>query len=387
MVVLVAGCATSLPPAGGRDWSHGLVIDASSSASTLFAYRWRRGARDRLPRIETYDAPCPPVKPGLGRYGGRPRAAAASLRPLLRCAIELVGRDSQAQARTSISLLGTAGLRLLPADEREEILAAVRGALDATPFGSTSARVISGDEEGVYGWLGVNYLLGRLDPDNPLPTVGALDLGGASAQITFVPREPPREHAQAITLAGDSYRLYTYSYLGLGQDRARRAVGSPACFLAGYPIPGGGVGTGNYQACRAAIVGAFAEPCGRAPCSLFGVYQPPAHGDFLAFSVYAYTARFFGIENRLSAAEMERAGREFCSRSWQGLIAEDPSVANSPFVPNYCFSAAYVVTLLAEGFGFPFQKTLVRAPFELRGEKVGYWALGALLYEIAGSAD
>jgi hypothetical protein len=41
---------------------------------------------------------------------------------------------------------------------------------------------------GVFGWLAVNYLLHKIPfsaQEPPLQTVGALDLGGGSSQITF----------------------------------------------------------------------------------------------------------------------------------------------------------------------------------------------------------
>lgn len=66
-------------------------------------------------------------------------------------------------------------------------MASVRNYLSTTPFKFQDkwARVISGEEEGVFGWITVNYLASTLVPQGGT-TLGALDLGGASTQITFV---------------------------------------------------------------------------------------------------------------------------------------------------------------------------------------------------------
>ncbi len=391
--VLLAGCATTSPPApvvtaADSAWSHALVIDASSSASTLHAYRWRPDPEGGLPRIEEVELgrECEYVEPGLAHYGSRPEAAVASLEPLLGCAIDFVGEGPDVRARAALHLRATAGLRLLPVDQQEGIRDAVGAALDRVPFGTTSARLISGAEEGIFGWLSVNYLLGRLGPGDPVPTFGALDLGGASTQVTFAPRERPREHGQAITLNGRTHHVYTYSYLGLGQDEARKSVASPACYLEGFPIPGGGVGTGDYDGCRAAIRVALGRPCVTPPCSMFGVYQPPLRGEFLGLSVYAYAASFFDLDDYLSPASLEEAGRQFCDLSWTDLVQADPTIVDDRHVEKFCFSAAYSVTLLTDGFGLPFEAERVRAPIRVEGNEVG-WALGALLYELAGDSD
>ena len=393
-LALAAACSR---PSGtvSFDGGYGLVIDASSSASTLHIYEWTQESAEgrslRLPSIvgletDGRSTDCEPAEPGLSQYAGRPDDTAGSLEPLVRCALERIGNDPRDLQRTSLHLRATAGLRLLAAEDQEAILTSVRSYLATTPFGSTSARIISGEEEGVYGWLSVNYLLGHLEHGGAFPTVGALDLGGASTQITFVPLDRPRADGQAISLAGNTYHVYTHSYLGLGQDQARQAVSSPACFLKGYPIPAGGVGTGDYDGCRDAIRDTLARPCDDEPCSLFGVFQPPVYGDFLALSVYAYTSRFFGLEGRLSPSELESLARPFCAQSWNRLVADDPSVADNPYLPNYCFSAAFVVTLMTDGFGLPFTTERVHAPIKVQGTPVG-WALGALLYELAGGAD
>lgn len=54
-------------------------------------------------------------------------------------------------------------------------------------------------------------------------TSGALDLGGASTQITFVPNELSSESPENLLyfrLYGKDYRVYTHSFLCYGKDQA-----------------------------------------------------------------------------------------------------------------------------------------------------------------------
>ena len=417
LVLLGIGCASASPPSaplaesdaetgstgstdstGSTGWRYALVIDASSSASTLHIFEWMPAIDSRLPRIEAAPRTGSPgakaagegwekrVKTGLDSYRGRPNEAAASLEPLIEYALDKIGGDPATLARTSVLVRATAGMRLLEASHQAEILSSIDRYLESTPFGSTSTRVISGAEEGLYGWITVNYILGHLEHGGRFPTVGALDLGGASTQITFQPLDFPKRLAETITLGSNTYHLYTKSYLGLGQDRARETVASPACFLVGYPTPQG-PGTGDFEACRTAIHEALTVACpeDEQSCSMFGSYQPPLYGDFLALSVYAYTADFFGLRERMRPEDLEVAGREFCSRNWQRWLADEPEVADNPYLPLYCYAAVHVVTLLTDGFGFPADTDRISAPLKVQGSAIG-WTLGALLYELAGSA-
>lgn len=409
--LLGIGCASGPPPlelsarpaaetgsAGSAAWRYALVIDASSSASTLHIFEWMPAIGDRLPRIEPAPRTGSPsakasgepwqmrVQPGLGAYPGQPHEAAASLEPLIEYALDKIGGNPATLARTSVSVRATAGMRLLKARDRAEILSSIDRYLESTPFRPTPTRVISGAEEGLYGWITVNYILGHLEHGGRFSTVGALDLGGASTQITFQPLDFPKRFAETITLGSNTYNLYAKSYPDLGQDKARETVASPACFLVGYPSPHG-PGTGDFDACRTAIREALSAPCpeGEPSCSMFGSYQPPLYGDFLALSVYAYTADFFGLRDRVRPEDLEAAGRDFCSRDWQLWVADEPEVANNPYLPLFCYSAAHVVTLLTDGFGFPADTDRISAPLKVQGSEIG-WTLGALLYELAGSA-
>lgn len=70
-----------------------------------------------------------------------------------------------------------------------------------------------------YGYVGRWLNSGR-------KTVGALDLGGASTQITFETPETVENELNSMTLRlyGQEYSLYTHSYLCYGKEEALRQI-------------------------------------------------------------------------------------------------------------------------------------------------------------------
>ena len=51
-----------------------------------------------------------------------------------------------------------------------------------------TGEVLSGEEEGAFGWLMANDFHGEICGD-PQKTVGSLDMGGDSAEIAFIPQD------------------------------------------------------------------------------------------------------------------------------------------------------------------------------------------------------
>lgn len=133
------------------------------------------------------------LKPGLSSYAGRPSEAAQSLEPLIRNALDIVPRAQHSE--TTIEVRATAGLRLLPGAQADEILAAVRVYLKTQPFRFTDGQVsiMDGIDEGAYAWLTLNYLLGRMsEPWDKM--VAAVDQGGGSVQIAYALGASPPCH-------------------------------------------------------------------------------------------------------------------------------------------------------------------------------------------------
>ncbi|WP_375055225.1 hypothetical protein [Zobellella sp. DQSA1] len=127
----------------------------------------------------------------------------------------------------SVMVYATAGMRLAEAEDRAgsarlwqllaEKLQAKAGDVPVL------TRTLTGYEEGLFAWLAVG--VGRDDLD-----FGIVEMGGASSQIAFpCPRCDRADDAvRPVWLNGEPVAFYSYSFLGLGQDEAPKALGQPA---------------------------------------------------------------------------------------------------------------------------------------------------------------
>jgi hypothetical protein len=376
--LLALGCGAPLAPptpAGSQGPRYAAVIDAGSSGSRIHVYRWR--PRAPLPWVE--EGWRLRVEPGLSAFAGEADAVAEHLTPLIEFALDRISGDGGVMGggeRPLLLLEATGGLRALEAPVRDDLLASARAYLETTPFELTGVEVIDGRSEGLYGWITVNYLLGRLASGGP--TAAALDLGGVSTQIAFEPSGASSERTR-LTLGGREWSLYVKSYAGLGQDEAREAAASAACFPSGFPLEKGGVGIGDYPGCRRDVLRYLAPR--------LDPDQPALVGEIFAFSAFYYAADFFGLEDTFSLAALEAAGVDYCARPWSELeVTYRDRLAWDPYVPRHCFTAAFVVALLHDGYGLTLESDQVQAVSTLAGQDVG-WTLGSLLFELAAGGQ
>ncbi|KAI8053437.1 nucleoside phosphatase GDA1/CD39, partial [Syncephalis plumigaleata] len=284
------------------------IIDAGSSGSRLLAFHWetirpREGNITVLPLMDEKGKQYKEkVRPGLSAQ--TPESVAEHLAPLINKAKEIIPKEKHES--TTIFLKATAGMRLVPMAERKRLIDAVSAYFsDKTrvPFSfdsANNAQVIPGEDEGAFGWISVNTLLGNLKSSDVRNTVAALDLGGASTQITFRPTTTPLENSYNIWLNSRKYDLYTHSYLRLGVNEARsryiaalmakrggnngNAMNDPCMYrdlTQDYPLHGGNtvklVGQGQFDACYQAVKSTLLGRntfCATEPCAINGVHQP-----------------------------------------------------------------------------------------------------------------
>lgn len=408
---------------------YGIIIDAGSSHTDITVYKWPSDSKYKGTAKVKQIAFSTCSSSGISSFKDNPEQAGLVISTCIdTIAIKSVPKHDRSQ--TPIYVGATAGMRLLCARKKnacDQVMQAVTGALDKSEFkhNNQSARILTGKEEGVFGWMTVNLLKKRIankqDDHNNASTFGALDMGGASAEISFIPKagtSVPEQYSKKLKVYGDTYPLYTHSFLCFGLKEAERRLLASLVQRSGYATnvtnpcyPAGFMrtvfaydiwmlpcsmkpksnifplnpdqeylitGTSDPNQCREIIRSLFNETeCEFGSCSFNGAYQPELFGHFLAFSGYGFVTSFLNVTKIDSIANLGKSGQAICKDDWLKLKKNHPATADK-YLHKYCFDAEYIYQILT--YGFHFQEDSKRVTFvnQIRGTDVG-WSLGFMV--------
>ncbi|MED6271644.1 hypothetical protein CHARACLAT_022343 [Characodon lateralis] len=400
-----------------QKYKYGIVLDAGSSHTALYIYEWPAEKDNNTGRVEQKHS-CKVTGKGISSYAAEPEKAGMSLTECMREAEMQV--PTKRHHETPLYLGATAGMRLLNMENSlasDKVFQAVEKALQSFPFSYQGARILSGQEEGAFGWVTVNYLDDRLKQG--LETTGALDLGGASTQISFVSSNydisESTSNSVTFRLYGNDYNLYTHSFLCYGKDQVLRMalahqtqLGpmkiSDPCFHPGYsgkrdytslydspcvshrkpenaPADFNHTGEGNFSQCQEVVRSLFNfTACKYSRCSFNGVFQPPLQGPFGAFSAYYFVMNFLNLTHTSIPLETVKKNlASYCATPWNQIKKQHLGMVRVKYLAEYCFSGTYILTLLTEGYGFT-NETFSNIKFikEIKGSDAG-WTLGYML--------
>lgn len=233
----------------GNPFNYIVIIDAGSTGSRAYVYHYpSKPLRDdksnvNFPQVSmSGNKWMKKIRPGLSSFADNSEKAGSDhIKDLIQFAEKIVPESQH--YRTPVFLHATGGLRLLTKKQQHALLTGVCQYVQKktqfyVPECDTHFSTIEGSSEGIFGWVAMNYLIGDFsDPDAHAhgkghTTYGFLDMGGASAQITFVPNATGIEsHKQQLymvklaTIDGErdmSFNVYSKSFLGAGVYEARR---------------------------------------------------------------------------------------------------------------------------------------------------------------------
>ena len=425
---LHAGYQEPLKQANG--FQYGVQMDAGSSHTTVYVYKWKERVFDTVPPSLTQIEGDPLFhdnqEPGISDFAENPSGAGPSIQGLLDSAQAALKKDGIDDVSGVPVFLGaTAGMRMLPPAQVTAILHSVRSTVATSKFmyEADFIRVLSGEEEGVFGWLAANWLQGTFQGPSD-KTYGALDLGGASTQTTFHPDEAILADFFPLDVARTSHQLYTHSYLYYGNDQARfrmldslvnestplAPVTNP-CYPKGFSQKGGTVspghpdvsftGSSDWQGCMAQtkklitdLQPADEKDCmqsSHSECTFAGAYMPsvPEHMDMLAVSTFFYVWNFFELKTGADARSddlnaLKAKAKAVCSMSndeYENYVKKVSGGKIGSRSYNYCAGAGYIHALLSVGYGLDTENTPIRVTKDINGLDAG-WQFGAMLYEI-----
>uniref|UniRef100_A0A8C1NMN3 nucleoside diphosphate phosphatase n=1 Tax=Cyprinus carpio TaxID=7962 RepID=A0A8C1NMN3_CYPCA len=344
---------------------YGIMFDAGSTGTRIHIYKFIQKDPVELPVLdsEMYNA----VKPGLSAYADMPEVGGETIRQLLKVAKKTIPKEQWIQ--TPVVLKATAGLRLLPQEKAKALLNEVKEIFDDSPFfvPENSVTIMNGTNEGVLAWVTVNFLTGHLYTKTR-KTVGILDLGGGSTQITFLPRlkktvlTAPADYIAKINMFNSTFKLYTHSYLGNGLIAARLAT------LGALGADDWSFGGLTYK-----VSGIPDEKKVSLLSSLIKLFNNSVTTDiiFYAFSYYYDRAVESGLIDgsrggTVEVRDFKKRAKEVCNKMTK----------YRPISPFLCMDMTYITCLLKEGFGFK-DSTVLKLTKKVNNVETS-WALGAI---------
>ena len=371
---------------------YAVVIDAGSTGSRVHIFKFAKGIKGDL-ELESDDFD--QLKPGLSAYADKPEQGAQSLKPLLERAMKAV--PSEMHSSTPIMVGATAGLRLLPDGKADVILDHVKSFLEEYPFvsGKDAVTILSGQSEGAFAWLTLNYLLGNLGKPYD-ETVAAIDLGGGSVQQAFamgpteIKEAPKPDYITKLKGGGKEYSVYVHSYLGYGLMAARAAVleidpngpedESHPCIHEGYKgqysygedvyqAEGKESVGAQYDQCMATVLTALNrdEKCGapQPQCAFGGAWMGSRIPDVFYVSSYFYDrAADAGLLDEKDAHAVvsprlfKDMAEDVCDLDLKSVQSKYDRVQEE-HSPYFCLDLTYAHTLLTGGFNIPDEQEIV----------------------------
>jgi apyrase len=352
---------------------YAIIVDAGSSGSRLHLFQYD----DSKPLPVINDIFSENITPGLSSFANQAASAGESLKKLFDDAADQLKAQQIDQATVSVDILASAGMRLLTPETQQAIYNNINDYLKKHyTFTIHAIETIPGKMEGIYGWLDVNYLAKRFESDTD-KTMGIIDMGGASTEIAFATTDTSKsDDEMTLKVAGKSYLVYSKSFLGAGQDKAREAMNtgadSASCYPVSYTYSGNNTGHFNYQSCflnYSPVVGTFFQQ---------NDLPDLANHEFVAYSGIYYAFHFLEVDQTPAAATVINRIQTVCNKTWGQLKQAYPTVAEK-YLSAYCANSVYQSNLLFNNFRIQDKQLQVQDKIN---QKNIDWTLGALLYEL-----
>jgi len=396
----------------GSKLKYAVIVDAGSTGSRAHVYPYYDGSP--LIELDVSKEQNKKIKPGLSDYatGKKPAGDVKETYEKLIEYVKTVVPESEV-SKTPIYVRATAGMRKARKDnpkQAEKVMEIVRDTLEESGFifQRDWATIISGIEEGLYGWVTANFLNGFLKgAEADVSSMGVLEMGGESVQITFVPDKTqiqfiPKDLLKPIVLGPDTHNVFTYSWMRYGMEAGQEKLDTQLsgqkenpCYIKGVTHTQGEQtwsGAGDFDKCRE-LLDELMKPkkckdISSLMCALDAYNIPKIDVEpFYYIENFYYTLDALGVDsNGINYfGKMMEAGKKFCSldkNNEEEIKSSYPKLVRDGKLKDYevgksCFAASWITSMLEHGFNLK-DYTRFNVVRNVQGGDID-WAMGYII--------
>ncbi|STX28419.1 ectonucleoside triphosphate diphosphohydrolase I [Legionella beliardensis] len=346
-----------------------IVVDVGSTGSRMHLYSYDLDKTNSPVKItERFNKK---IKPGFATIEPNQATIDAYLTTLFAGAPNV---------QVPVYFYATAGMRLLPQAKQQQFYSLVDQWFQTnSTWQLAAAKTISGNDEGLYGWLALNYKLNNLAIKKPKP-MGYMDMGGASVEVVFPVNNTVRsdnKDVKTITLYGKNFKIFSHSFLGLGQTEVtHQFLDTDSCFSRDYDMPTGDKAQGDAYSCKNEVsslmnavhhVNQVIQPLLSAS-RVNKWYATGGLTELVKTPPFSFSTAFTSQEL------LDQANSAVCNQSWQDLSNQ---YANNDYLYGYCLFPSYYYALMVDGYGIESNTQVNYLP---PGQEAD-WTLGVVLQQ------
>ena len=228
---------TSLNSVDENETSSIIIVDMGSTGSRMHAYSMLKPQSQpnnsilELTEIAISKSPTS-NKNTLGNavadYINSPKIVSEHILPLYNDLAEQLRNQKLNINQIPIYFYATGGMRFHEQNKQQKLHNQIKQAIIASGHEEKTiiSETISGELEGIFAWLSVNYKLNTLQ--SRTPTLAALDMGGASTQVAleYDPKWLHKKNLNLYTLNFNNkkYVVYSKSILGYGLTQTKKNI-------------------------------------------------------------------------------------------------------------------------------------------------------------------
>jgi len=338
------------------------------------------------------------IKPGIASFVDNPSMLRKKyMGKLLKDVLKYIPKDQV--YRTPIFLHGTGGMRLLKPEDQQKILGEICSYISSKfdfylPDCNSHINSISGEIEGLYSWIGVNYKYGVLNAQTKEreQSFGILDMGGVSSQIALEPNVSNIDSTpgsndilfklhlnyQDESMEKNTFNVFSESFLG-GMNQihnkydellALQNITTDPCLPKNFVKTVSTLdstdndlevtGTGEFDQCLTSLNSLLTTITTTKSCNLTSSSSSISSCllsdsmPFLNFNI----SKFIGIngfysnlKNFVNYSEFYIKSKQICSTQYTDLLNTESE--NIERTSELCFKSSWIINVLHNGLGFP----------------------------------